>query len=204
MRETSKMFEIRKARGDFTSYLRGDIIDIGCGDDPLVLPDGVQGTVRKWDKQDGDAMLMQGVPDNSFDCVYSSHCLEHLQYVPTALENWGRICKPGGYLYIVVPDYLLYEHMQWPSRFNPDHKQSFSGVFSRKLVQRGNHWGMSNLKSAVDEIPGLQFRSASLECGGYDFNVGPSIDQTRFTDAVAQICILIYKRPPVIPAPAAE
>src|SRR5207248_11335926 len=117
----SKCKSMREQRGDFDNYLRGSGIDIGAGDDPLIIPNG---TVRVWDLAEGDAQLMAGVADNTYDFVYSSHCLEHMRDVEQALRNWVRILKPGGILYLVVPDYILYEKMVWPSRFNPDHKQN--------------------------------------------------------------------------------
>src|SRR5262245_49806129 len=112
MNETSKSQPHREARGDFDKYLKGNGIDIGAGHDVLVVKEG---TVRAWDVPDGDAQLMAGVADESFDFVYSSHCLEHLDSVPEALKNWVRILKPGGHLYFIVPDYILYEKMCWPS-----------------------------------------------------------------------------------------
>src|ERR1700745_3871055 len=122
-RETSKCYLARYERGDFKRYLVGKGIDIGCGGDPLTVEKGI---VRGYDKCDGDALYMAGEADASYDFVYSSHCLEHMPDVKLALTNWLRILKPEGILYLVVPDYELYEKGRWPSRFNPDHKASFS------------------------------------------------------------------------------
>jgi len=43
-------------------------------------------------------------------------------------------------MYLVVPDYALYEHQHWPSRYNQDHKHSFSLTLTRENVKRNNHW----------------------------------------------------------------
>src|SRR5579859_570644 len=51
----------------------------------------------------GDATYLAGVKDESYDWVYSSHCLEHIQDDKTAVTNWMRVLKPGGYLLISVP-----------------------------------------------------------------------------------------------------
>ena len=83
-------------------------------------------SVRTWDKADGDAQFMKGVADNSFDFVHSSHCLEHMVDVTAALHNWIRVLKPDGYLIVTVPDEDLYELGQWPSKFNADHKWTFT------------------------------------------------------------------------------
>jgi SAM-dependent methyltransferase len=65
-------------------------------------------------------------PDNSQDAVYSSHCLEHIQDFGTALQEWFRVLKVGGFLIVVVPHYQLYEKTFFlPSRFNDDHKRLY-------------------------------------------------------------------------------
>ncbi len=42
----------------------------------------------------------------SFDCVYSSHCVEHLYpyQVPLAMAEFMRVLNPGGAVFVVVPD----------------------------------------------------------------------------------------------------
>ena len=124
MNETSKA-AARRARDPryMTRWLVGDGIDIGCGPDPLKVE---RGTVRPWDIPDGDAQYMEGVPDDHYDFVHSSHCLEHLNDTLRALENWVRICRPGGHLVIMVPDEDLYEQGIFPSTFNSDHKWTFT------------------------------------------------------------------------------
>lgn len=111
-----------------THYMRGDAIDIGAGRDGLSRQrehwPGLT-SVREWDVQDGDAMLMAGVPDESYDLVHSSHCLEHMVDPWDALFNWWRLVRPGGHLVVIVPDEEMYEQGVWPSTFNSDHKWSF-------------------------------------------------------------------------------
>src|SRR5260370_26038229 len=36
-----------------------------------------------------------------------------------------RVTKPRGHVIVLPPDYELYEHRHWPSRYNPDHKHAF-------------------------------------------------------------------------------
>src|SRR5207247_719817 len=71
---TSCAHELRQKNGDYEKYLVGKGIDIGGGYDCLETP---HGTVVNWDVTEGDAKDMSNVPDNEFDFVYSSHCLEH-------------------------------------------------------------------------------------------------------------------------------
>jgi predicted SAM-dependent methyltransferase len=46
-------------------------------------------------------------PDATFQDVYASHVIEHLDYlgdIPQALKEWQRVLAPGGQLYISAPD----------------------------------------------------------------------------------------------------
>lgn len=115
---------------DFVSkYFVGDGIDIGAGNDNINSKQNIFNKIkscRLWDLKDGDATYLKTLEDNSFDFIHSSHCLEHLENTKLALENWIRVCKKGGYLIVTVPDEDLYEQGIWPSRYNYDHKHSFT------------------------------------------------------------------------------
>jgi SAM-dependent methyltransferase len=102
------------------SVLRGDGIDIGCGTDP-VRPDA-----RRFDRAEGDANRIRDYVSRQFDYVYASHCLEHMTDPRAAIVEWWSLVKPGGVLFLIVPDEDLYEQGYWPSRFNRDHKWTFT------------------------------------------------------------------------------
>ena len=185
MKETSKCHARRMRAGEFERYFSGQGIDIGSGDDPL-RP--LHGSVVCWDRRDGDAMLMPGVADATYNFVYSSHCLEHLVDIPTALRHWVRILRPGGWLYIVVPDYCLYEKFQWPSRFNHDHKASFSLDLSREKARRDTHYNIYDDLLPTLAALGMRMEVARLEDYNFDYSKG-AVDQT-LGDAVAQVCLV--------------
>lgn len=103
MKETWKCYEQRIENGDFEKYLHGSGIDIGGGDDCLKLPPNINGHVRLWDFKDGDAQYVHRIKNNTFDFVYSSHCLEHMKRPYIAVRNWLRICKRGGTAMSVYP-----------------------------------------------------------------------------------------------------
>ncbi len=42
--------------------------------------------------------------DEAFDAVISNHSMEHFDDLPGALAETGRVLKPGGALFIAVPD----------------------------------------------------------------------------------------------------
>jgi SAM-dependent methyltransferase len=118
MAETSKAHARREREGFFEKYCQGKGIDIGCGDDPIrsLLCD-------KWDKEQGDATFMSSALNSSYNFVYSSHAIEHLDFPHIAIVNWVRILKPGGHLIVFVPHREKYERRQTlPSRFNGDHR----------------------------------------------------------------------------------
>lgn len=117
MGETQKAHK-RRLREGFYDLFHGSGIDIGCGEDAVPVAG-----VRQWDKEDGDATLMQGVKDSSYDWVYTSHVLEHLSDPESGLKNWYRILHPGGLLFISLPHRDLYERKKaLPSRWNLEHK----------------------------------------------------------------------------------
>ena len=119
MNEASKTRAIRNS--DFYSrYMNDSVIDIGCGPD-LVVPHATP-----FDQEDGDANeILDYLKPESFSCVHSSHCLEHMRNPQKSIADWWTLVKPGGYLITVVPDEELYEQGHWPSLFNADHKSTF-------------------------------------------------------------------------------
>lgn len=57
----------------------------------------------------GDAANLSQFADESVDSIYASHVLEHFYYglnneLVQTLAEWHRVLKPGGKLYISVPD----------------------------------------------------------------------------------------------------
>jgi SAM-dependent methyltransferase len=125
MKESSKAME-RRFNSEksvlFSKIFQGSGIDIGAGDD-LIKVDGVVG----FDMEDGDANhLDKYFPKESFDYIHASQCLEHMHDPKAALKSWLNVLKKDGYAVISIPSWELYEGMIWPSRFNPDHKSTWS------------------------------------------------------------------------------
>jgi SAM-dependent methyltransferase len=50
-----------------------------------------------------EATDLHDIPEDSYDIVLSSHCLEHIANPLRALREWRRVCRPGGNLLVVVP-----------------------------------------------------------------------------------------------------
>lgn len=187
MNETSKGLSLRKDLGHFEKYLNGKGIDIGAGSDPIIVENG---TVDIWDMPQGDAQYLKGLADNSYDFLYSSHCLEHMVDLKESLKNWSRVVKPGKFLYIIIPDLERYELFNWPSKFNGDHKHSFSLNHSRAKVGRDNHWHISDLDSVAKDL-NLKIIDFAVEDTNYDYS-NKKDDQT-LGNALAQIRIILKK-----------
>lgn len=119
MDEASKTQKIRPK--DFaTRYLGGKVLDIGAGRD-LVCKNA-----ESFDIEHGDANhILNYKEKESYDCVHSSHCLEHMFNPDKTIKEWWELVKPNGFLIVVVPDEDLYEQNIWPAFFNTDHKATF-------------------------------------------------------------------------------
>ena len=139
------------------TVLQGEGIDIGCGPDP-VKPD-----VRRFDMQDGDANVITRHVKERFDFVFSSHCLEHMHKPREAILEWWQLVKPGGHLFFLVPDEDLYEQGVFPSRFNPDHKATFT-------ISKRESWSpvSINVLDLARSLPDGELISLELQDHKYD------------------------------------
>lgn len=139
------------------SVLKGEGLDIGCGPDP-VFPE-----VMPFDLGHGDANHITRHIQKQFDFVYSSHCLEHMIDAKSAIQEWWQLVRPGGVLFILVPDEDLYEQGFWPSRFNPDHKWTFT-------IAKQQSWSpvSINLFDLVRSLPNGEILSIRLQDTAYE------------------------------------
>lgn len=79
---------------------------------------------------------------NSMDYIFSSHCLEHLSHWVNALEHWATKLKPGGTLFLYLPEFSQTYWRPWNNRkhihcFTPDIIRKFlldSGIFKSVFV----------------------------------------------------------------------
>lgn len=193
-REASKAARRRAQDPAFTDvYFVGEGIDIGAGPDGLskltsLFPRVT--SVRDWDLPDGDAMLMASVPENTFDFVHSSHCLEHLHSPAVALTNWLRIVRPGGYVVVTIPEEDMYEQAVWPSTFNPDHKFTFTTLKGKSWSPRSV--SVALLLATLEPVPEL-VKLEQLHLG-YDWQ-GERRDLTFLSEAECAIEFVLRKRP---------
>ena len=106
-------------------YFKGRGLEIGALHRPMWVPDGVRMSYADsftteelaslWSPEvDGhaiaavdvvtDATTLQGVGDAEFDFVIASHVVEHLEDPIACLRNLARVVKPGGCVFLALPD----------------------------------------------------------------------------------------------------
>jgi len=155
MNETSKTLTLLGPQEK--ALLTGQGIDVGCGPDPI------SPNARRFDVEDGDANEITKYVKEQFDFVYSSHCLEHMKNPRAALLDWWKLVKPGGHLIFMVPDEDLYEQGVFPSRFNSDHKATFT-------ISKAQSWSpvSVNVLDLALSLPNSQLVKLTLQDQGYD------------------------------------
>jgi SAM-dependent methyltransferase len=196
--ETTKASKRRKCDTLFVNNVfKGLGIDIGCGNDILKKEDGFPliKAVQSFDLIDGNAQYINNFkPDESYDFVHSSQCLEHMVDPYVAIVNWFKLVKPGGYLVVTVPDEDLYEQGVFPSAWNSDHKWTFS--IWKEFSWSNNHINMFDLIPCLGK--NADIIKLSLIDTNYDYdliNSRPRVDQTfADKDVEAFIELVVRKR----------
>ena len=185
--EATKLRERWKREGIWEKYFGGDkqILDIGCGPDPITPG------ARGWDieRGDGDGGKLAGVEDNSFDIVFSSHFNEHLYDPLEGLLNQWRVLRPGGYLIFQVPDEDLYEQGLWPSRYNDDHKHTWT-------ISKAVTWSPAsrNIVDYLKFLPNHKVISMRIIDTGYDYHREEIIDQSNQPGVEIAVEVIILKQ----------
>lgn len=80
-------------------------------------------------------------PENEFDVIIASDCLEHLEHDEIALKNWFKILKPQGLAFIYVPAFM------WLWSKHDDINFHFRRYTEKELNSKLKAAGFSNLKS---------------------------------------------------------
>lgn len=117
--------DFQQVRKDIAfQYLKGEGIEVGALHAPLQVPEGVKvhyvdrmsvSDLRQQYPELGGVGLVEAdivdngetlssIADNSWDFLIANHMIEHCQNPIGALENFLRVVKPGGLVYMGVPD----------------------------------------------------------------------------------------------------
>lgn len=141
-------------------------LNIGAGSTVI---DGYTPVDRKF----GQEAFPLAFPDNSAETIRASHVLEHFGWaeVDKVLEDWVRVLKPGGEIYISVPDFAKAVMMgqdgtdpKWPYYImggqtdeNDFHKVIFTDADLRARMERVGlatiePWHSSNTDTAAHPV----------------------------------------------------
>lgn len=155
---------VRRRLGD--RFLEGTGVEIGALHQPMELPPGVE--VRYLDRLSTEQLRTEypeladlpivevdivedgedprSIPAGSLDFVIASHVIEHCEDPIGTLKNWTRILRPGGVIFLVVPDrrrtfdrgrpptsvdHLLDDHRHGPERSRLGHYREWARLHER-------------------------------------------------------------------------
>lgn len=155
---TDILYQVRKEIA--SQYIAGEGIEVGALNAPLELPNGAK--VKYVDRMsaknlqqqypelsalsvldpdiidDGEKLLT--LPNNTYDFVIANHMIEHCQNPIGAIQNFLRVLKVGGILYMGVPnkhytfdrdrplttlDHLVQDYQEGPEWSKQDHYQEY-------------------------------------------------------------------------------
>ncbi len=140
--EVRKVYKERVESGFFKKYFGGRVVlDIGFKgagnpEGKTIVPHAT-GVDIDYPGYDGTTLPFE---TESVDTVSSSHCIEHVWFPESAIRDWFRVLKIGGFLVCFAPHQYLYEKRRFPpSVYNPDHKRFFTpgkllGMFEDALA----------------------------------------------------------------------
>ena len=122
--------EAGKIKYEIVKYTRGKVLDLGSGPwKPYAHFIGMD-LMTEWAdlgwRPDifGDCTNLSIFASNSFDAVFSSHMLEHLENPEKVLREWWRVIKTGGNLVLYLPHADLFPNIGQEGA-NLDHVSDF-------------------------------------------------------------------------------
>jgi SAM-dependent methyltransferase len=155
----------RLRSGFLDKYCRGVALDVGYSgyanpEKKAALPNAI-GIDVDYPGYDGIRLPFD---DESVDCVFSSHCLEHVQFDHAVVRDWYRVLKIGGFIVCMVPSQALYEKRRFlPSPWNTDHKRMYTPSSLAKTFE-----------DAL-EVNSFRVRHLAENDDNFDYSIGPEL-----------------------------
>lgn len=178
--EAGRSYQRRRASGFLDHYCSGPLVlDVGFSgyDNPerkAALPHAI-GIDLDYPGYDG---LTLPFADATVDTVFSSHCLEHIQFDHAAIRDWFRVLRIGGFIVCMVPSQALYEKRRFlPSSFNGDHKRMYTPATLARSFEEA---------LAVNSY---RVRHLAENDRGFNYAIGPG----RHSDGAYEIELVIEK-----------
>jgi len=121
--------EVEKCRPRLLRFCAGQGLDLACGDRKIKQTAIGLDIGKGADSQADFAIDLEGgltlFANDIFDFVFSSHYLEHVKDLPSQLQEWWRVLRPGGNLVLYLPHADLYPRVGHEGA-NPDHKHDLT------------------------------------------------------------------------------
>jgi len=111
--------------------LHGRGLDIGCNKPEWSFPGSIP-----IDIQLDDEWHAMNLPDEKFDYIFSSHCLEHLNDWVRVLDYWTTKIRSGGVLFLYLPHY---SQTYWRPWNNNKHVNILTPEFLKDYLE-ANNW----------------------------------------------------------------
>lgn len=166
---TDILYQVRKEIA--SQYIVGEGIEVGALNAPLEVPNGA--TVKYVDRMsaknlqqqypelsalsvldpdiidDGEKLLT--LPNNTYDFVIANHMIEHCQNPIGAIQNFLRVLKIGGILYMGVPnkhytfdrdrpltslEHLIQDYKQGPEWSKQSHYEEYVRLVDKMPAQQ--------------------------------------------------------------------
>ena len=126
-----------------------------------------------------------------FDIITLSHVLEHLEDLPGAVRNFARLLRPGGMVYIEVPDASRYaEFLIAPFQdFNTEHINHFSHRSLRRLLAKVGLVPFVERTKTIESAKDVPYPALY----GFYGAGNPTAEPGRDEDLVCQIRLYIEK-----------
>lgn len=198
--------ESAKIKYYIVPYTRGKVLELGGGpwktyQHFISVDNYSEWQGLRW-KPDilGDASNLELFASNSFDALFSSHLLEHIDNYIAALQEWWRVIKVGGHLVLYLPHKQYYPNIG-DEGANPDHRHDFdqSDIINAMKANAGD-WDLmeSEVRSGGDEYSFFQvFRKLSRGSGQQYSYCKPKAKKTcgivrygGFGDMLQMSCLL--------------
>lgn len=142
---------------------------------------------------------LQQFPDQSFDCVFSFHVLEHIpaSYVDQAVSDYYRLLRPGGYSIhqIGIDDHLThYDRKESPKNYLRFSDRTWKLLFQND-IQYFNRLQMSDWLKIFNRN-NLQLEEKFAEtCDISRLNLNPQYKDYDKEDLSCKILTIVHRKP---------
>jgi SAM-dependent methyltransferase len=155
-------FLFREVIAAVKEFASGDVLDIGCGNKPYQPIftdvtsyygcDVIQSSENKVDLLCLSTNIP--LPDDSFDTIFSTQVLEHVEDHLKMLQEAHRLLKPNGHIILSAP--MVWEHHEVPydffrfTRYGLEYIFQKAGFTDIKIKPNGGKWAtLGQMKQSI-------------------------------------------------------